>query len=344
MKCKNEKKEKKSSRREFVKTLSGAAASAILFGSCSPGSDNSGTGNNETPRVYGPRTGAANPFITSDGRPILVSVTGTNFAAMLNAGLDAIGGLNKLIDNNQDVLIKPNLFEKSQYPWISDVDSIIEIIYAVKNVSTGTVSVGDMSFESLAMIYNHLGIESAVNNAGGNLLTFTETYNVRRSTWDSSRRDYKVYADVYDAPILINTPVLKPHSLAAMTCAVKCNVGTIEGSAQTSSREYMHSQPDFLAELAEVAGLSNPDLNIVDARSIVTERGPFFHQNGTVVDTDKIIICGDIIAADAYCARMLEENSPGFSASSIQNTLRRGEELGLGTPDLNQVEIIEITT
>jgi len=106
----------------------------------------------------------------------------------------------------------------------------------------------------------------------------------------------------------------------------------------------MHSQPDFIVELAEVAGLSNPDLNIVDARSIVTERGPYFHQNGTVVDTNKIIICGDIIAADAYCARLLEENSPNFSASSIQNTLQRGEELGLGTSDLNQVEIIEITT
>jgi uncharacterized protein (DUF362 family) len=132
--------------------------------------------------------------------------------------------------------------------------------------------------------------------------------------------------------------------MASMTCAVKCNVGTIEGSNKSSSRLYMHNQPDFLAELAEVAGLSNPDLNIVDARSIVTERGPSIDQNGKVVDTNKIIICGDIIAADAYCARIMEENSPDFSALFIQNMLQRGEELGLGTSDLNQVEIIEINT
>ena len=106
MKCKNEKKKNTSSRREFVKTLSGAAASAFLFGSCSMDADSSDNGNNnETSQVYGPRTGAANPYVTSDGRPILVSVTGTSFAAMLTAGLEAIGGLNKLINNNQDVLI-----------------------------------------------------------------------------------------------------------------------------------------------------------------------------------------------------------------------------------------------
>lgn len=346
MKFKSEKKNKNGSRREFLKTLSGAAASVFVYGSCKGVSEPSGGNNqgNQESTVYSPRNGITNPYVTSDGRPILVSVTGTDFNQMLRTGLEAIGGLRKLITNNQDVLIKPNLFEKSQYPWISDLNSIIDIVGAVKNVTAGVVSVGDMSYESTRSVYDYLGFESAITDAGGNPLMFSGTYDVRRDTWSSSKPSYKVYADIYNSPVIINTCVLKPHFLAQMTCAIKCNVGTIQGSGTSSSRSYMHSQVDLQVELAEVAGLTNPDLNIVDARSIVTVSGPYYHYGGPVVDAHKVIICGDIVATDVYCARVLEENDSTFRSSWLQNMLTQAEELGMGTSDLSQVEILEIST
>lgn len=331
-------------RRTFLKMLSGAAVSSLFIGAeCEKSGSSSPNPDPEPkPAAMGPRAGLANPFVTGDGRPKLVCVEGKDFRRMLQTGLDSIGGLSALIDDNQDVLIKPNLFEASLYPWISSMDSIVEIIKAAKRITSGDVSVGDMSWEATPTVYSHVGFENLVRNAGGIPRLFTDTYNVRRPSWDSSKKDVEVYADVYDAPVLISTCVLKRHSLAHMTCAVKCNVGTIKGSNMSASRKTMHDAPDFLSELAEVAGLSNPDLNIVDARSIVTEAGPSFQQSGTVIDANKVIICGDIVATDAYCSQLLADHDDGFDPDRIRLTLERAERLGLGTSDLSQVETTEI--
>lgn len=335
-------KKKIQSRREFMKTLSGAAASALALGSCSGVSNE--PGDQEEPQTYAPRVGIPNPFVTAEGKPILVCVTGTNFFNMLSRGLEAIGGLKKLIKNNSDVLIKPNFVEKSRYPWITSPDSLCDIIQAVKAVTTGSVKVGEMSYDNTESVYNYLGLDTLVTDAGGTLIRLRDICHVRRNSWDQSKPDYQVYADIYNAPVIIDTCVLKRHIESLMTCAIKCNVGTITGSAATGSRDYMHLRSgDYMAELAEVAGLTNPDLNIVDARTIVTKDGPLFEQNGVEVDTDKIVICGDIVATDAYCARLLEEHDDQFNASGIDKTLKRAEDLGLGTSDLSKVEILEIT-
>lgn len=329
-------------RRDFLKTISGTAASVFVLSSCSETQSNQPE--NET-TVYGPRYGIINPYVNNMGKPILVCVSGNNFNEMLSRGLEALGGLNRLVTGNQDVLIKPNLLEKSPYPWISSVDSIKGIINAVQKVSSGNVYIGDMSYEDTSTVYQYLNLQSEINSTGATLLKFFETYKVRRNTWAQSKPDYDVYADVYDAPVIISTCVLKRHVWAFFTNAIKNNVGTITGSGQSGSRSYMHNESEnFLTELAEVAGLINPDLNIVDARSIITLRGPSFSQGGKVVNTNKMILCGDIVATDAYCARIMAENDNDFSASDIKLTLDRAELLGLGTSDLNQVEIIEINT
>ncbi|NIM91109.1 MAG: DUF362 domain-containing protein [Candidatus Aminicenantes bacterium] len=339
MSVKNEQKnDRTQTRRDFLKTVTGAVASALFLGiRCDEDSESE-------PTVYGPRIGIMNPYVTGNGNPLLVCVEGTDLEIMLKKGLEAIGGLPKLLTNNQDVLIKPNFNEVSRYPWISSVECIVAIINEVKKITAGAIKVGDMGYEFGPGNYGHLGLESAVNEAGGSCVPFSSAYPVRRNSWDSSKPDFNVYTEVYNAPVIINTPVLKRHFIAAMTCALKCNVGTISGPDATESRAYLHFEsPNLFAELAEIAGLIKPELNIVDALTIVTKDGPSINQGGVPVDVNKIVICGDMVATDAYCARIMEENDDGFQASLIQETLATAESLGLGTSNLANVEIIEIT-
>lgn len=341
--AKNKKNKNMESRRHFIKALPLAATSLLLTGNCQQASKDADDSGPEPVTALGPRPGVSNPFTNSAGQPILVCVEGTNFIDMIRAGFTALGGLKKLINNNQDVLVKPNLFEKSQYPWISSLDSICSLIPLIKEVTSGDVKAGDMSFEEVNSVYNYLGIETAVQNAGGTPVMFSETQKVRQSSWAASKHDFMMFKDVYNAPVLINFPVLKPHSLASMTCAIKNNFGTVSGSNATVTRGYIHDQLDLKVELAEVAALARPDLTIVDARSIVTQTGPFYSQGGPLVKANKVIICSDIVATDAYCARLLADNDTTFSISSISSTLQRAASLGLGTSDLKQVEIKEIS-
>jgi len=295
--------------------------------------------------VYGPRVRVPNPFVTPEGKPILVIVKGTDFRQMLEAGLEQMGGLTRLIDSNQDVLIKPNLNMAEPYPGICNLESIVETVKVAKEATSGVVSVGDQGYHSSGTVYSYLNLGEEVPNAGGVLLNLFETYEVRRDTWSPSKPSFLVYTDIYDSPIIISLHLLKRHSWAWLTCALKNNVGTVKGPSATYTRSYLHGfspkSTTFLQEVAEIAGLVNPELSVVDARSILTRNGPSYY-DGVVKDIHRLIICGDIVATDAFCAQLMEEHDPTFSASSIQPTLQRAEELGLGTADLNNVQVIEV--
>ena len=62
-----------------------------------------------------------------------------------------------------------------------------------------------------------------------------------------------------------------------MSTALNTNVGTVAGSDATESRAYLHGLRgnSYLKEVAEGAGLINPELTIVDARSVLIGNGPF---------------------------------------------------------------------
>ncbi len=349
MTCDKRKKRcKKSSRRTFIKTISGAAASVFVLGNCKMGTNDENGSDTPTPprEVHAPRSGVANPYVTADGKPILVAVEGTDFTTMLRAGLEALGGLGLLAAPDRDVLIKPNLNHSDPFPGISSASSIAAIVREAANVTSGQVSVGDEGYIPSFTVYDYLNLEPIVNDAGGTLLSFGPTYHVRRDTWANSKPDFEVYQDVYDAPVIINTCVLKRHHTADMTCALKVNVGTVSGPSYSGTRVYLHESDNFDREVAEIAGLVNPELTIVDARSILAQNGPMI-EDGVVVDgVNRIVICGDIAATDAYCASLLEAHDSSFTASNSPawTTITTAVELGLGTSDLNQVEIVEIST
>ncbi|UCE67583.1 MAG: DUF362 domain-containing protein [Candidatus Zixiibacteriota bacterium] len=331
-------------RRQFIKKCSQATASIMLFGACVKGEELS-TAEPEV-IIKNPRQPLPNPYVTDDGRPILVCVEGEDFNQTLSAGLDALGGLNRLVNSNQNVLIKPNCNYADPYPGISSANSVAEIISAVKQVSSGTVYVGDQGWMHSDEVYEYMGLSNGVEAADGVLLTFSDENACRAKNpdWTDIQGYFWVYSEVYDAPAIISLCSLKRHFLAKMTCALKNNVGAIRGSGMTSSRAVLHDKPqdEFLTTVAEFAGLINPELNIVDARSILTRNGPLYQQ-GTVVTANKLIICGDMVATDAYCSQIMEQYDSTFSPSMIDLTLERAQSRGLGTSDLSNVEIIEIS-
>ena len=150
------------SRRDFLKSLSGAAASAIILGSCGDSKTSESKPNEEEPTILSPRSKAPNAFINQAGKPLLVCVTGTDFETMLAAGLSQLGGLSKLVSANQDVLIKPNCNASDPYPGITDTNSLLSIIREVKKVTTGTVSVGDQGYMHSSAVYTYSGMDPRV--------------------------------------------------------------------------------------------------------------------------------------------------------------------------------------
>ena len=334
------------SRREFLYLLPGLALSAVCLTSCSDESDDGGPTEPPVEEPRPARAGVANPYVNSEDQPILVCVEGDDFDTMLEAGLNRLGGLSQLVDANQSVLIKPNCNYTDIYPGISSANSVAALVTAACQVTTGTVLVGDEGYHRSSVVYPHMGLEEAVTNAGGSLISLVraESYPVRQEHWDSEIPDARAYHEIYDAPIIISTSCLKRHRYAVMTCALKNNVGAVTGHSMGGSRAYLHSLDgaDFQRWVAEIAALIKPELTVVDARSILCVDGPLTDW-GDIARAHRVILSGDMVATDAYAAQLLASHDNTFSADMIQPTLERAEQLGLGTSDLSQVEVVEIS-
>jgi hypothetical protein len=89
-----------------------------------------------------------------------------------------------------------------------------------------------------------------------------------------------------------------------------------------------------------------PELTIIDARSLLIKSGPAFRPGQSEIkpNVNRLIICGDMVATDAYCAQLLAKYDESFEKERrVAGQLAYAERLGLGTKDLSQVEIIEKT-
>ena len=153
------------SRRDFLKGLSGAAASAFILGSCDDSKTSSSDPSQPEPTILSPRSKGSNVYVNASGQPLLVCVTGTDFGTMLAAGLSQLGGLEMLIGASQNVLINPNCNASDPYPGITDVNSLVSIIEEVKKVTNGNVSVGDQGYEYSSAVYSYSGMDPAVEEA-----------------------------------------------------------------------------------------------------------------------------------------------------------------------------------
>ena len=306
----------------------------------------------------GPRAGRSNPFVNSLGQPKLVSIYGIDVPTMLRKGLEALGGLKALIRSNDTVLIKPNLVLRESdpaaplFPTMSSPDTIRELIYLVRN-HTQSIQVGDQGGEDQEAIYEALDLTNAVVGAGADLVHFENmsdpTRSVRHPGWKNDVPDFNVYRAVYEAPVIISLCNLKRHSSAFMTCAIKNNFGAMQGRWNTGTRAWLHRNPNlspaFIEELPYVAALIRPELTIVDARDIMIGNGPLLSAPGAKIQSNvnRMVLCGDMVALDAYCSeRILQNFDADFSITTIRPTLQKAEQLGLGTADLDQIEILEI--
>ena len=65
--------------------------------------------------------------------------------------------------------------------------------------------------------------------------------------------------------------------------------------------------------------------------------GPTIQQGEVVEGVNRVIICGDMVATDVYCANLLEEHDPTFSKNSISVTLNAAETLGLLSAEMPTV-------
>ena len=145
------------SRRDFIRTTAIGAAGAAIAGSqlgCSTSSEL-------------PRAGLGNLFMESD-KPLLVVVEGDSLSTMLEAGIDAIGGLNQLV-SGKNVVLKPNVLNSQAPPITTPIETVIAAGKHAQSGGAASITICDSNSgaSARAVKFEGLGYPEQLKGTGG---------------------------------------------------------------------------------------------------------------------------------------------------------------------------------
>ncbi len=308
-------------RRQFLKYTGAAVASAALLGpGCAAQPDEAGADQ----RSSAPAADQA----------YLAVARGSDPAAITQAAIAALGGIERFVRSGDDVIIKPNIcvdYHPPEYAATTNPTVVATLVTLCLGAGAQRVRVMDTPFGGTPQsAYAVSGIEEAVRAAGGEMEVMSPVKFVKAAIPDGQDiTEWDVYQDILDANVVINVPIAKHHSLARLTLGGKNLLGVI------LRPNLMHR--NLGQRIADLTSLVRPTLTVVDAVRILTAHGPTGGSLNDVQQTNTIIASHDIVAADAYAATLF-----GLTGADIAY-VKASADMGLGTMDLDGVKVEEIS-
>jgi uncharacterized protein (DUF362 family) len=328
------KKQRPFSRREFIRWLGMAGAGAALSACSQP--DLSAPHLIKSTQTSVPAIPTSAPAITpaSSAAPYLVVSRGDDPAEITRRAMQALGGMQRFVKKDNDVIIKPNIctdYLTFEYAATTNPDVVAELVSECLAAGARRVRVMDFPFGgSSQSAYRKSGIGDAVEKAGGQMEVMNGAKFVKMPIPEGvDIKEWWVYQDVLSADVLIDVPIAKHHSSAGLTLGCKNLMGTIQ------MRNMIHN--DLHQRIADITSLIRPDLTIIDAYRILTRHGPTGGSLDDVKLTRTVIASQDIVAADAYACTLF-----GKTAEDI-GYVRKAAEMGIGTKDLASIKIEELS-
>lgn len=295
-----------------------------------------------------------NPFVAA-GKPLLVAVEGEDLHAMLRAGIEALGGLDPLARLSREAIFRGNYVASQPYPVTTAPEFVLAVADELKRAGVSKTSLFDSHGTRLSAaippdhILRRLGVLDKLTQGGVPVLARDfadpdEFVFVRNPDWPIAK-PVAVHRLLHEAPVVVSLPVVKRHTAVNFTCALKMHFGSVA----MADRLLVHTKDGqdrsglMHQRLVHFADAVKPQLNIVDARSILARNGPELSGGAEIVSgVNKIILSGDMVAVDAYCARLMARHDDTFKLDMIAPQLKHAAALGLGKADLDDVKVVEI--
>jgi uncharacterized protein (DUF362 family) len=311
------------SRRDFLKLSGAAAAGLALLGSgCAkkvPGEVSTTTRQVSTPTA---------------GQAYLAVAHGEDPAKLVKAALDSLGGMERFVKPDQDVIIKPNIcidYHTPEYAATTNPLVVAALVSLCLAAGAKKVRVMDTPFSgiSAASAYAASGIETAVKAAGGVMEVMSP---IKFAKFDipagKDIQSWEIYRDVLETDVLIDVPIAKQHSLARVTLGAKNLLGVVNYPNR------IHS--NLGQRVADLASLIRPSLTVVDAVRVLKDHGPTGGSLNDVFQANTLIASHDLVAADACGATLF-----GLTGADVPYIVKAAE-MGLGTLNLESIKVEEI--
>lgn len=267
--------------------------------------------------------------------PNLVGVRNAEPAALFDAGIAALGGMSRFVKPGDRAVIKPNASwnidpSRGATTTPSLIGRIAEHCFEAR---ARQVSILDHTIDTWHLAYEATGMKRYAERSDARLVpgNSESLYQTVQIPGGKNLESTKVHEVVLEADVLINVPILKDHGSTRMTCALKNLMGLVW------NRWYYHSH-GLNQCIADFPLYRTPDLNVVDAYTVMTSGGPRGSSHRSNLEIQKMqILSPDIVAADSAAAQTF-----GAEPADIRH-IPLAAEHGLGTMDLDALKIERIT-
>jgi len=263
----------------------------------------------------------------------LVAIKGGEPEAMFDKAIASLGGMKNFVKKNQKVVIKPNIGWDVVPELAANTNPklVSRIIKHCFDAGAKDVYVFDHTCDNWNRCYSNSGIEKAVKDAGGKIVSGeSESYYHQVAVQKGkSLTGSKVHELILESDVFINVPILKHHSSGRLTMGMKNLMGVVW------DRRYWH-QNDLHQCIADFATFKKPNLNIIDAYWVMKKNGPRGVSKDDVLTLKSQIISTDIVAADAAAAKLF-----GIEPADVPY-INYADEMKVGRKDLSKLNINRI--
>jgi len=246
---------------------------------------------------------------------------------MFKKAIELMGGMNQFVKKGQTVVVKPNI----GFPRVPEVGAttnplliktIIEScytagakrVYVFDNVVTPTSG-------NARNCYKLSGIEEAAKAARGIVVPVDDfSYREVKIPGGKKLKTADVHSLILDCDVFINAPVLKHHSSAHLSIAMKNLMGIVK-----NRMEYHLTGLDQC--IADFCLYRKPDLNVVDAYRVLMSHGPSGPSNpqsANVQMKKTLLLSKDIVAIDAAAARIFGKEPEEIDYIKIAHAQKTG--------------------
>jgi len=252
--------------------------------------------------------------------------------ASVRKAIELAGGLADIIKSGDTVIIKPNIVvvESKENVAVTDPRVCKAIANMVKETGAKPI-IAESAFIGM-------DTEEAIQANGYGRLR-EEGYQVidlkKKGTElvkvpvpkGKALKEVVLPRIVVDADVVISVPKMKTHDQAEVTLSLK----NMKGVLPDAWKRKFHHVFGVFQSVADLMTVVKPSLAVVDGIVAMEGLGPAF---GDPVEMGLIIAGKALVAVDAVTSKIM-----GFELQEC-GCVREADELGVGTADLNKIEVI----
>lgn len=252
---------------------------------------------------------------------------------LMKSGLEELGGIGSLINNDEKILLKPNLLKKAEVEKAVITHPVVVGAFAriLREEGYGNVVLADScGHGTTKQVIQGTGMDTYLEKYQIPAIDYTKGVRVENPQGIQAK-EFILPKELLEADCVISLSKMKTHALERITGAVKNSYGFIYGKNKAIGHTKYPSADSFARMLIDLNQYVKPRLYIMDGITAMEGNGP---GAGDPVAMNVLLMSTDPVALDSVFARLV------YLKPEMVPTNYHGEKMGLGNCKEENIEIV----